>query len=186
MTNEDKDFLNSDSQTRKLRLIDGTTKYVKRQSIVGYCHCKLHKGYISRKLLKSHDCINKKCSCLEKFKEYPFWVEYEKNSEMELLARDRKKQLRKKKQKQGQLISQMLMTANSFSQKVDAGIVITHIMQIDKSNKYIIFYVSNAKYDDSEQYRFIAKHMQREYHYSFRMKHVMDQNRRYVTFENLN
>ena len=41
---------------------------------IGYCHCRIHKGYLDCKLLKKHQCLNKQCTFLERY-EHPFWEE---------------------------------------------------------------------------------------------------------------
>lgn len=47
----------------------------KDSRICGYCHSKMHKGYLSVKRLKSHKCLQKQCPMLEKFEEHPYWQE---------------------------------------------------------------------------------------------------------------
>lgn len=56
---------------------------------IGYCHYKLHKGYLSWKAVKSHDCLGKQCPYLEKYMDKPVWVQWRK-------AQARKKALKKK------------------------------------------------------------------------------------------
>ena len=53
---------------------------------LGYCHCRLHKGYLDCKLLKKHECLNKQCTFLEKYLEHPYWAQ-----------RDFQKQIKKSK-----------------------------------------------------------------------------------------
>jgi len=48
------------------RLIDGN--YVASSKIIGHCHSLIHRGYLTKNLIKSHDCIGKKCSSFEKIK----------------------------------------------------------------------------------------------------------------------
>ena len=41
------------------RLIDG--HYAKSENVVAFCHVLTHRGYLSKTLVKSHDCLAKKC-----------------------------------------------------------------------------------------------------------------------------
>ncbi len=50
-------YLAENVQFRRVHLLDGTFRKVSIKSIVGYCHCSKHKGYIDTALLESHDCI---------------------------------------------------------------------------------------------------------------------------------
>ena len=47
-----------------------------RQNAVGYCHYKLHKGFLSWKAIKSHDCLGKQCPYLEKYLDRPVWIQW--------------------------------------------------------------------------------------------------------------
>jgi hypothetical protein len=35
-------------------------------SAVGFCHCDVHRGYLTKALMKQHDCLNKECTFLRK------------------------------------------------------------------------------------------------------------------------
>jgi len=48
------------------RLIDGN--YVASSMIIGRCHSLIHRGYLTKNLIKSHNCISKKCSSFERIK----------------------------------------------------------------------------------------------------------------------
>ncbi len=54
---------------------------------IAYCHCDAHRGYLNKQLLKSHECIKKECSFLEKIN-----LDYWDNLEFE-----RKKRIEKRK-----------------------------------------------------------------------------------------
>ena len=53
-----------------LRLIDG--HYANSNNIIARCHLLTHRGYLTKSLVKSHDCINKKCPFMEKIKK-EYW-----------------------------------------------------------------------------------------------------------------
>jgi len=56
----------------------------KFSKVVGFCHNNLHRGYISKSLLKSHECIEKECTLLERF-DHRYWaqIERERNAKQE-------------------------------------------------------------------------------------------------------
>lgn len=43
---------------------------------VGFCHFKEHKGYITKDLLKQHDCLNKGCHYFQVFEDTEYWRSY--------------------------------------------------------------------------------------------------------------
>lgn len=43
-----------------------------RNGVVGYCHHRDHNGYISKRTLKEHKCIEKNCRCFEKY-DVQYW-----------------------------------------------------------------------------------------------------------------
>lgn len=50
------------------------TGQTKPDRAVGYCHYKLHQGYLSEKQLKNHGCLGKQCPHLQKYEQHQFWV----------------------------------------------------------------------------------------------------------------
>ena len=42
---------------------------------LGYCHSKIHKGWLTMKDVRKHKCIEKQCNCFEKCENHPYWTE---------------------------------------------------------------------------------------------------------------
>ena len=42
------------------------------ENSVAYCHVNKHKGRLSVKIMKKHECLKKQCPWLEKL-EHPYW-----------------------------------------------------------------------------------------------------------------
>ena len=40
---------------------------------IGYCHIRIHSGYLDTKLMKEHKCLQKQCRFLERNEEHPEW-----------------------------------------------------------------------------------------------------------------
>lgn len=54
----------------------------KKQTAVGYCHNKKHKGYLSANMIRQHECLGKQCAFFEKYADKPYWEEREKKKKM--------------------------------------------------------------------------------------------------------
>lgn len=52
-------------------LITGTI--TEKEKTIGKCHCYLHKGYLTKKLVKSHQCLEKSCHYFEKVN-FEYWA----------------------------------------------------------------------------------------------------------------
>ena len=44
-----------------------------KERAIGYCHNPTHKGYLSLKVYKQHQCNIKECRYYEKYEEHPYW-----------------------------------------------------------------------------------------------------------------
>ena len=45
-----------------------------KDNAIAYCHHAKHNGYLNEKLIKQHDCLNKRCPYLHKYEEKPYWI----------------------------------------------------------------------------------------------------------------
>ena len=46
-----------------------------KENAVAYCHNKSHKGLLTVKMMKNHECLRKQCPFLEKYEDRPYWEE---------------------------------------------------------------------------------------------------------------
>ena len=75
----------------RAKLLDGKSVKISAREIVGYCHLEGHPGKVSKRILKEHQCLEKKCPFLERYNANPYWAELQKEE-----ARKRKdKEVRK-------------------------------------------------------------------------------------------
>lgn len=49
-----------------------------KEKRAGYCHNKSHKGYLSVKMIKKHECLRKQCPFLEKYEDHEYWKQRER------------------------------------------------------------------------------------------------------------
>lgn len=50
-------------------------EHIRDSKVCGYCHSNAHKGKLTVKMLRQHGCLQKQCSCLERYEDHPFWKE---------------------------------------------------------------------------------------------------------------
>ena len=84
------------TQTKK-RTIDGN--HCEAKHVVGYCHCRLHKGHLTKKLLDAHDCLHKNCVYLERNNEHPFFMQRNKNRDAKKQAKLMRKQMEQEQER---------------------------------------------------------------------------------------
>jgi len=89
-----------------MRKIDKKVEYlhsfegdlIRVKNAIGFCHSTVHRGYITKKLLKEHDCLKKECMSFEKV-ECGLWAEMEKKEAekaKEKLVIEKKREKREK------------------------------------------------------------------------------------------
>ena len=61
------------------------------KSVDGYCHYPLHKGHLTQKLCKKHDCVNKDCKYFTLYPVAQYWLEYIRCYEAKLKEQQEKK-----------------------------------------------------------------------------------------------
>lgn len=78
------------------RLID-KSPLCSKKNLVGYCWSLSHPGFISKRLLKEHQCVEKNCRNLERF-EHAYWAQLERQKcERENVKAKKKNQISGKK-----------------------------------------------------------------------------------------
>ena len=71
---------------------------------IGYC--KFHKGYVTRKQMKTKQCLQKNCNQLIKNLNHPFWIEREQLKEELKLKRIQEKRIEEEKLSKMHLITE--------------------------------------------------------------------------------
>lgn len=80
--------LKDDEPGKKYRTINGA--HVLRKKVIGYCANRIHRGYLTKDMMESHDCIHKQCPFLVKREDHNFWIQRE-------LYREEKRKTKKEK-----------------------------------------------------------------------------------------
>ena len=121
-------FLNE--KWRVYTAIDGNP--CNEEKRVGYCWSELHRGYLTAKLLKEHQCCEKNCKHFQKYEQSQYWKQKEKHKEI-------KKQAKAKAKQEKQTTEQILKQIRELTEDDDNFYAVG--IERDK-NGYIIRYIS--------------------------------------------
>ena len=172
----------------KLPLIDGTYRNIAVKSIAGRCHNNIHRGYLDIDLLQRHDCINKKCHFLERFDDYPFWVEYNKNARVKEIKKRIRKSERLKEEKSKALsdlrMNELLESAQKIANRLKYPVIITRVAPQRTSEakyEYIINYVSDLLANDWHDYFDLVVTMAKCHGGKYYLRHMRFPNGDYVS-----
>ena len=129
-------------QLRK-RLING--RYADSEKIIARCHLLAHRGYLTKKLVKSHDCIAKKCTFLEKLKP-EYWQVLEEIAQEKKTNRAKRRQTIKETNERDELIKETLEHSGNV-----------HVTQIkvEKPRLLVISYIYDKRVDLTEEAQFL-------------------------------
>ena len=132
-----------------MRLIDG--KYAVAKNVIARCHLLTHRGYLSKALVKSHDCIKKKCPFFEKLKP-EYW------QALETAERDKKSNRLKMKRE-----AEIKSDRNVFIKEIldDSGHIYVTSIKDEKPNLLIINYIYDKQVDLLQEINFLRRHFKK-------------------------
>ena len=116
----------------EIRVINGN--FVKDKDVIARCHCQVHRGYLSKSLVRSHQCISKKCSFFEKLKP-EYWEAVETERKEQKARKQRLKQAVRMKEERDLLIKETLQASGcvhvtSIREKTPNVLTITYIYDL--------------------------------------------------------
>ena len=145
MWDNQKPYDTNNGKRRRVFLVSGEYATVSIRTIVGYCHDKKHKGFVTE-----HNCIAKNCACLECFVNYPYWIA---EAEQKKGKMKRKQKIQEEKEaaaaKQAALdkkLSYLQAEARRLADESQYPIIITRISQTKSGyrNEYIVFLIPSS------------------------------------------
>lgn len=149
--------------------------------IIGFCHNKLHKGHLTQKLIKQHECLEKQCKYLEKYTDKPFWKHLEKKKLAKQNHKNYKKRKKELENSEKQINDEL---KNEFQEIADIfapDMLITSVRRT-KYPYYSIFYVSDNSYADFREYQdFITQLKLIHSNWRFHLQHIKDLNGKFIT-----
>ena len=128
-----------------MRLIDGV--YANDVNVIARCHLIAHRGYLSKRLVKSHDCIAKKCPFFEKLRP-GYWQALEK------VKQDKKNNRLLRKQS-----VEMKNGRDAFIRKTLEGCGHIHVTSIKEESRtlLVIYYIYDKRVDLTSEIQFLRE-----------------------------
>jgi len=172
-----------------IHMANGCKCKMKESKIIGYCHCRLHKGYLNSYILKEHECLKKNCFYLEKYEDRPFWTQREKKKEKKQKNKEQMKILKNKLLGIDAELEKLVDAAQRLADGMDYPIVITriaHKVTSDKDYEFIINYVSDDLFDDWHLYFDLAISLAKCYGGKYNLRHLKLPNGKYASINDWN
>lgn len=169
-----------------IHMANGCKCKMKESKIIGFCHCRLHKGYLNASILKEHECLRKNCFYLEKYEDRPFWVQREKAKEKKLKSKEQMKALQNRLLGIEEELEKLVEAAQGIADRMGYPIVITRVSRkADSSNdyEYIINYVSDDRYNDWHEYFDLVLFLGKCHGGRYTLRHLRHPNGEYASID---
>lgn len=155
------------------KLLTGERVELSERRIVGYCHCALHRGAITPKLLKCHDCVGKGCFYFEKV-EGQYWVDIENHKQEIKKSKDKKREV--------QMNEQLWQDeCQQFADELGYNVKVLSVKRTEQRNRFVIFYISKHDFNDMNRFSRLAKRFGGKYRAKAELRHAKDINGNYAT-----
>lgn len=152
-------------------LASGKAEIVNKKNLIGFCHYAEHKGYITRAVLKTHDCDSKKCHYLERFEDHPFWVERKRQKDRRKNNKLMAKNTAKKREKKEEAYKAI---AIQLAKKLHYRMEIVSVRKDGSEDRYIVFYISPHSFDDRSYFSGIEAGLERSIHRPVELRHIKE------------
>lgn len=157
-----------DEEYISMRLITGAVSTIKKSNLVGFCYCDTHKGWLTKEIIRKHECIEKKCPFLKKCNP-EYWEALARNAE----AKQQEKAVRKqKKQEQKATVQAWIQQAQETSENMKLYLKIYNVRQEAKPDTVTVFYTSYFDRDDSRSYPQYNKYLGRLWEKNVILRHI--------------
>lgn len=170
-----KQRVDQESSCCAVSLIDGKEIFNASPHILGYCHYKQHRGYVTKHLMDNHECLRKGCPLLEKFEERDYWV---KKAEIKNLKRIEKQ----KKQEEQNKLEEYKSVAEKYVRNKGYNLKVIKVAK-NANGGFLIYFVTELNKNEEVKYYDIAKHLKDTYHESFWMRKISKSNGEYATIK---
>ena len=165
-----------------VRLVNGENANVQKESIVGYCHYELHKGYLTSDLLEEHHSFYKHSTFLQRYKA-SYWKKQQSKEKSKRLRRIKKKQDSFENKITNERLEKLKVSAQNIADFYYFPIAITGVSVIS-GYYYSIHYISDVSENDWQKYRLLIIELKKIYKgLGFSIRHVKRLDGRYATFD---
>lgn len=113
---------------------------------IGYCWSEIHRGYLTKNLIKEHQCIEKKCKHFQKYENADYWKQKEKRKAEKKKAKDKEKQIKQTKEDLLVKIRELSASDNNFFP-----------ISVEKEKNYYVIRFVRFEYVDIYKYKTALK-----------------------------
>ena len=103
-----------DDELKGAKLVSGDYVYVQRRKLIGFCHCDLHKGYVTKSIYRNHKCGEKQCVFFQKFEDCPFWAAEKGYKRYKNLSSAQKAKIKSEEEKFVRMAEELQKLADKF------------------------------------------------------------------------
>lgn len=193
-------YIDVKGKNLNLRLVELGLKEVSSYKIVGFCHFRYHRGFLTKHILIKHKCVNKHCPSLEKFKDYPYWKKLERKRQKDNLHLSEEKKQKKFNNMLEAAIEKASLdeSADSLNDvklevqlaclKMGYNIMITKVLpfRFGDIDCYIVNYASKNKCDDKDRYFKLEVRLKQTLEKSVYLKHIKLPDGKFATIDEWN
>lgn len=163
----------------RVKIVGGGVEVVTVNSIVGYCHSSVHSGYVTKNVVKRHDCIKKECALFEGFYDYPFWESFQKTQEIKVQKKLENQEQKRARKERELYLEEIKNEASRWVIQLGYPILISSVKEI-KTNYFIVFYASESYTNDVELYYDIAVKLHDRFSAKFSLRRIKKANGGYA------
>ena len=167
---------NSRDELNGAKLVSGDYVYISKNKLLGYCHCDLHKGYLTKSIYTKHKCAEKQCSFFQKFDNCPYWQAKRIHQEYKKTAVQKKNDKKAREDELRSWAAELQQMADNFGHHIK----ITSLRQGNNRGHIIAFYISDKPYNDRRRFFDVAKAFGAERSVYIELRHVKDINGKYA------
>lgn len=168
---------------RQVRLVNGDHRVLKADSVIGFCHYRLHPGHLTKRLLDEHQCLEKACRYLERYPEKPYWRELRGRAAEKEERKAKKKHTKARQREDREVMDALLEHLRSCAEAADEGMEVVRVQREDLCF-YTVFYVSDNRFADGDRFPYFTGMLHTAYpDWRFRFRHIRDIDGHFVTRE---
>ena len=167
----------------RVRMLGGTTQEMRMGKILGWCHCALHPGAISKCILDQHKCLNKSCSHFQKNEASTYWEALENEQRAKEKQKRKKQAAKEQRSRENDILQFTKDTWQSYINDLDYDMTIVRVARLN-SWMYTVFYVSGNPFADGNRYpAFLQRVRETSPRISIRLRHIRAMDGSFVTTE---
>lgn len=189
LTSKDERCSEDRLEYQTVHLVQNGYALVSTNSIVGYCHYPLHRGYLTIALMHSKACDAKNCPYFKRFKTYSYWVRVAEQESQKIKSKGKRKNAQKTHQQQQLAQEKQLRRIQREAQKIadkhNFPIIITRVLLVRK-NHHIVNYVSDSQRNDFHPFLEIKNQLSMRYGGRFELRHLRLPDGQYATIADWN